>query len=289
MIIKYYHPKFISQSQSSLYKSTTKSTSHEKSNKMDQIQNGNHESSILFGEMQVKKTNKRPSLDLFQKIYPLFPFPLRTAAQEYGVSQGHFKRICRKAGIVRWPYRQITKAKHRYESLGLCNRAKTTPKISLVNVYRETTQRAQLEAIQQVLSFKLNKEQRRNILQAIWEVQKYNWPQPQFQSQLIESPEKQEKPTSWNKENTLSLVSKKETTESISHDSNAQRATINNLNYETPQPQRHWNVTHSFPNKEEINNHSPFPSQVSRHSYSWYQHEQSSYHVLSINELLNPA
>lgn len=41
------------------------------------------------------------------QLRPLFALPLKAAASRLGVSSKHLKRVCRRVGVMRWPYRKI--------------------------------------------------------------------------------------------------------------------------------------------------------------------------------------
>eukprot|EP00761_Pharyngomonas_kirbyi_P004365 gb/GECH01004369.1/.p1 GENE.gb/GECH01004369.1/~~gb/GECH01004369.1/.p1 ORF type:complete len:218 (+),score=7.43 gb/GECH01004369.1/:1-654(+) len=43
----------------------------------------------------------------FEDLANYFIYPLAPAASKMGVSPSHLKRLCRRVGIARWPYRQL--------------------------------------------------------------------------------------------------------------------------------------------------------------------------------------
>lgn len=51
---------------------------------------------------------------LLEDLVPLFEYKLTDAAKRLGISVSTLKRVCRKLGIPRWPYRKISSLHRKY-------------------------------------------------------------------------------------------------------------------------------------------------------------------------------
>eukprot|EP00761_Pharyngomonas_kirbyi_P001130 gb/GECH01001131.1/.p1 GENE.gb/GECH01001131.1/~~gb/GECH01001131.1/.p1 ORF type:complete len:198 (+),score=31.00 gb/GECH01001131.1/:1-594(+) len=89
----------------------------------------------------------------FEQASQYFELPLDTAANRFDLSSSHFKRVCRRIGILRWPFRQLSKIKSQINELDEQEHTES------IKEYKQTQLHQQrLNAVQQSISFPLKQK-----------------------------------------------------------------------------------------------------------------------------------